>query len=95
MPSYADALSGLPQRDVGADGVDASGDLVSGDARILNAGPDSFFHQHIAVTNATGLDLNADLTASGLRGWAFDDFEVSTGFADLNGFHEEGATSFL
>jgi hypothetical protein len=87
VPSDADALSGLPQSNVGADGINASGDFVSGHARILKSGPDSFFHQRIAMTDPTGFDFNTDLTATGLRSGAFDNFEISMRFADLNGFH--------
>ena len=87
MPSQADPIPGLPERDVGAECVDASGNLVAGHARILNAGPVSLFHQRIAVADAAGLNFNAHLPAAGLRNGTLDDFKISTGLADLDGFH--------
>jgi hypothetical protein len=69
-----------------ADGIDA-GDLVSGHAGLLDAGPMSFFDQGVAVTDAAGFYLDANLAAAGLRGGALDNFEVSTCLADLNDFH--------
>jgi hypothetical protein len=87
MPAHADALARLPEGDVGTNGIDATGNLVSGDARILKTGPVSLFHQRVAVTDATSFDLNANLMAAWLRDRTFDNFEVSTWLADLNGFH--------
>jgi hypothetical protein len=49
----------------------------------------SFFHKGITVTDPARLDLDADLTARGLRNWALNDFKVSTGLADLNCLHGE------
>jgi len=89
MPAHANALSGLPQRDVGTDCIDASRDLMSRHAWILNARPEALFHQRITVTNAAGFDLNANLTTGGLRDRSLDDFETSTWLADLNGFHDD------
>jgi hypothetical protein len=87
VPTDADTLTGFPQSDVWADRIDASGDLVSGDAWIFQAWPDAFFDQSIAVANAAGFDFDADLATGGLGDWALDYFEISTGLADLDGFH--------
>ena len=87
MPANADALSGLPLRDVGADGVDASGDLVAGNARILHARPMPFFHDRIAVAYAAGFDFDAHLSRRWLRDGTLDDFEISAWLADLHCFH--------
>jgi hypothetical protein len=87
VPSHADSLPGLPQSHVGADRVDTSGNFVARDSGILETRPEPFLHQRIAVTNAARLDLDAHLTAGGLGDWALDDFEISTGFADLHCFH--------
>jgi hypothetical protein len=88
MPADTHALAGLPLANVLAHGVDAPGDLVPWNARVMDAGPMSFFDEDITMTNTASLDLNAYLTTTGLRDWAFDNFEISTRFADLNGFHE-------
>ena len=54
MPAEADALAGLEERDVGADGVDDAGDLVAGRAGKLDAGPLAFFGERVAVADAAG-----------------------------------------
>jgi hypothetical protein len=87
VPAYTDTLAGLPKSNVGADGVDASGNFVSGDARILDAWPHSFFHQHIAVADAAGLNLDANLITPWLGYGTLNDLKVSAGLADLNRFH--------
>ena len=87
VPADADALAGLPVGDVSADGVDAAGDFVSGDAGILDAGPMAFFDQRIAMADAAGFDLNSDLVAAGFGDVSFDQFEIAAGFADLDSFH--------
>jgi hypothetical protein len=89
VPAYAHTLPWLPKCHVRANRINASRDFVAGDARVLDAGPVSFFHQHVAVADAAGFDLNANLLGAGLRDRALDYFKVSTGFADLNGFHKD------
>src|ERR1700731_1261617 len=83
IPSHAYPLTGLPQGDVGADGVDASGNLVARYARILNSRPHAFLNQRVAVADATGFYFNADSPASGLRRRTLNDFEIISGLADL------------
>ncbi len=87
VPAYADALAGFPVGNVGADGIDAAGDFVSGNARILDAGPMAFFHERVAVADAAGFDFNAHLGAAGFGNISFDQFEIAAGLADLDGFH--------
>src|SRR5208282_4534041 len=87
VPSDSDALAGFPVGNVSADGVDAAGDFVSGNARILDARPIAFLDQRIAVADATGFNFNSDLTAAGFGNVSFDEFEISAGFADLDSFH--------
>src|SRR5215469_12189419 len=87
MPADADPLSLLPQRDIGADLVDASGNLVTWHARILNSWPQAFFYQHVAVADAARVHLDTNLPAPRLRDRTLDNFKISTGFADLNRYH--------
>jgi hypothetical protein len=87
VPSDADALAGLPVGNVGADGIDAAGDFVSGNARILDAGPVAFLYERVAVADAAGFDFNPDLAAGGLGNVSFDEFEITAGLADLDSFH--------
>jgi hypothetical protein len=87
VPSDSHALAGLPVGNVGAGGVDAPRDFVSGDARILEPRPIAFLYEHIAVADATGFDFNADLLAGGLGDWAFYELEIAAGFGYLDYFH--------
>jgi hypothetical protein len=89
MPPNADTLAGLPQRDAGGDFVDAAGDFVSRHARILQAGPDAFFDQSVAMADAARFNFDADLAGAGLGNGAVDHFQISVGLADLDGFHGE------
>ena len=93
MPAHTNALGGLPLCYIGAYRVDAACNLGAGHTRILDSGPVAFFYQRIAVTNAAGFDLDADLAPRRLRNGAFDDFKISTGLADLNGFHGDDSLS--
>ena len=43
VPADADALALLPLGDIGAEFIDDARDFVSWNARILNAGPGTFF----------------------------------------------------
>jgi hypothetical protein len=87
MPTDSDALAGFPVGYVGAHGVDAAGNFVSGNARVLDAGPLAFFHQRIAVADAASLDSNPDLAAAGLGNVSLDEFEFAAGFGDLDDLH--------
>src|SRR5258708_7708795 len=87
VPSDADALARFPVCYVGADGVDAAGDFVSGDAWVLGGGPIPFLHEGVAVADATGFDFDPDLVAGGFGDVSFDDFEITARLADLVGFH--------
>src|SRR5260370_27458100 len=78
VPSHSYALAGFPVGYVGADGVDAAGDLVSGNARILEAWPIAFLYQHVAVADAAGFDFDPDLVAGGLWDGSFSRFLNST-----------------
>jgi hypothetical protein len=72
VPAYADALPGLPSGDVFADGVNATGDFVTRDARILKTRPQTFFDESIAVADAGRIYLHANLSRPGLGDIAFD-----------------------
>jgi hypothetical protein len=87
MPADADALAGLPLRNAVANGVDAAGYFVAGNARVLDSRPMAFFYERVAVADAAGFNLDADLPARGLGNVAFDEFKISAGLAYLDGFH--------
>jgi hypothetical protein len=75
-PTDSDALTALPGTDIGADLVNHAGDFVSGRPRILDTGPNPFFGQDVTMTNATGFDLDADLSGSRIGDLAFDQLEI-------------------
>src|SRR5262249_14819437 len=87
VPADSNAVAFLPFRNAGAELIHDAHNFVSGYARIGHAGKASFFRQHIAVTDATCLHLNADLACLRLRNVAFDDFKIGARFGDLYGFH--------
>ena len=87
MPAHAHTLAGFPLRDVSPNRVDASGDLMARNARILQSGKARLFYDNVAVADAAGLNLDPYLGAAGFRNRALHHFEVSTWFADLYGFH--------
>jgi hypothetical protein len=76
VPAYSDALALLPRGDTGAYFVDDAGDFVTGDAGILDSGPETLHREGVAVTDATGLDFDADLSGGGAGYFAVDDLEA-------------------
>ena len=58
MPTDTDALSGLPFGNTGTKFIDYADDFVPWNAGILNAGPNAFFGEYVAMANAAGLHLD-------------------------------------
>ena len=87
VPAHANSLALLPESDVRAELVDDSGDFVSGDTRILQAGPLAFFYQEVAVADSTGLHFDAYGVGSGDGYGAVYEVEAAAGGGDLDGFH--------
>jgi hypothetical protein len=56
-------------------------------AGILKSRPDPFLYEHIAVADATGFHLDANLSAPGFRLRALDDFEIPSWLTHLHCFH--------
>jgi hypothetical protein len=67
--------------------VDASGNFVAGNARVLQPGEAGLLDHHVAVADAAGLDLDPYLGATGLRNRTLNYFPISAWFADLCRFH--------
>src|SRR5262249_16441516 len=76
VPAHADALAVLPGGDTGANLVDAPHYLMTGDAGVRDAGPETVLDQVIAVANAARFDLDADLIRSRLGKRPLHRFEV-------------------
>src|SRR5262249_29058079 len=90
MPAHACALSFLPRGNARADCIDDTGHFVPGNARVLYARHHAFFREHVAVANATRLDLDPDLSGTRLRNLALDDFKISARHGDLCNLHGGG-----
>src|SRR6266567_3970539 len=88
VPADACTLADLPVGHVRADGVDPPGDLVAGDAGILQARPEPILDQDIAMADPAGLDFDAYLPAAGLRDRTLDQLELPTGLAHLHRLHQ-------
>ena len=86
-PADADPLAGAPGGDVGPDGVDAAGDLVTRHRRIVDAGKRAGGDQGIAVADAAGLDLDAHLARPRLGDRPLDQLERGIGLGDLDDPH--------
>ena len=87
MPTDADPLPLLPRGNIFTDFIDDARHFVSGNAGILNSGPQSLFREYVAVANATGLHLDAHMPCSWFGNCALDDLEVSSGAGNLRDFH--------
>src|SRR5438105_5672574 len=95
VPTDAHALAGLPSGHPGPDGVDASGDLVPGHARQLEPGEGASLDHRVAVTDATCLDLDADLSRSRLGDLPVHQLERCPGLRNLDGLHGRHRSSCL
>src|SRR5690349_3336065 len=89
VPAYPHAIATLPHGDIFAHSVDTPRNLVPWRTRILQSpqGPMPFFDNRVTVTDPTGLDLDAYLSASRLRNRSLNNFEITSGTRKLDGFH--------
>jgi hypothetical protein len=87
VPTDADSLINCPRCDVGTHGIDAPGDLMTGDTRILKSGPDAVLDHCVAMANAACLDLHAYVAGTRFGNVAFDEFPFATCFAYLRCLH--------
>src|SRR5437763_4752550 len=67
MPSHADAVTHTKRRHALAERIDHARHLMAGNTRQPEPGPEALGHELIAVTDATGVDPDADLGAARLR----------------------------
>src|SRR5262245_52699953 len=88
VPTDPDPLARLPKRNIGTDRVDSSRDFMSWHPWIFESGgPVTFFDEHIAVADAAGFHLDANLVMLWLGDGALADFKVSPRLRDLHDFH--------
>ncbi len=83
MPADAHALARFPLGNARAHGIHRADHFMAGHARILQTGPVTFLDQRIAVTDATGVDLDPHQPGTGLRDFTLHDFKRPAGAADL------------
>jgi hypothetical protein len=72
MPSHSYALAWFPCGDPRAHDVDASHHLVSGNARVLNAGKRSFLGERVTVADAASFHSDSDRSEARVGNFAFD-----------------------
>src|SRR5258708_36073988 len=87
VPANAYPLADAPCGHTRSNSIDATGDFVLWDAWRLQTGPRAIFNKHIAMADATCLDLNSYLSRPGFWNIAFHQFPVPTGLANLCRFH--------
>src|SRR5262249_21598449 len=87
VPADANAVTFFPTRDALAHCIDASGKFMTRNTRILKTRPQTFFDQHVAVTNPAGFNFHAHLSRTGLGNFSFDQFKISAWFSNLRCFH--------
>ena len=87
VPADTDPLARLPSRDTRAERVDRPCDLVSRDAGIPNARPQSLLREGITVADTASLDLDADESRARVRVFAFDELEAAIRLSDLHRAH--------
>ena len=76
VPADTDTLPLLPRGNTGAHFIYNARHFVSGDAVILNPGPDSVFSEYVAVADPTSLHLDAHLSGARLRNLALNDLKI-------------------
>src|SRR5207245_10998693 len=91
VPADSDPLARRPSGDARADRVDGASDLVPGDARILDAGPESELGKGVTVTDAARLDLDAHGSGTGLGDLALDELEGGIRTSGLRDTHHRPA----
>ena len=83
----ADALPILPLGNTGTHFIDDAHDFVSWSAGILNARPQAFFRERVAMADATGLHLDSHVSRAGLRNFTLYDLEIRSRCRNLRRLH--------
>ena len=87
VPAYTDPHAHFPIRYICSHCIDYSHDLMARDTRILDAGKATGDGEHVAVTYAAGLNLDAHLARLRFRDVALDDFKIGIRPGKLDDFH--------
>src|SRR3989442_963411 len=87
MPAHTDPLALLPRCRARADLVNDAGHLVACDARVLQPRPMSLLHEHVTMTDPTGLHLEAHLVRPRRRHLSLDHLEWAARTTNLHRSH--------
>src|SRR5262245_46588438 len=87
MPTDTNPLTSCPGRHVIAQRIDAPANFMTWNTRILKPRPETVFDEHVAVTDAAGLNFNANLPCAWFRDISLNQFPISAGFTDLRCLH--------
>jgi hypothetical protein len=87
IPSHPHLLTFLPISQPCADLINNPGNFMPRHARIFDAWPNTFFRQHIAVTDAASLNANSSLALAWLRYISFNKLNWPTRAGHLRGYH--------
>src|SRR5438552_8228918 len=77
VPSDTDPLAASPSDHSRADGVNRAGNLMTRDARVLNAGPKALFDQRITMADAARRDFDSNCSRRRFRYRSFDNLKLS------------------
>jgi hypothetical protein len=94
VPTHTYALAHIPAADMAAEGVNATGYFMPGNARIFQTRPQAIFDEHVAMANTTCFHLNPNLVFSWLRNVALDQFPFPTRLTNLCNLHALHKHSF-
>src|SRR5262245_43399380 len=87
-PADADSLARAPVGHLRSHGIDAAGDLVTGDGGKVDPGKSARDHVRIAIADAARLDLDPRLAGSGLRYRPLHELERRIRLRHLNDAHD-------
>ena len=87
VPADSHALPGFPLVHFGAEFIDLSDDLMSGNPGVANAGEPAFFYNCIAMADAAELNLDTDFGFPGFGEVFLNQFKFRAGRGYLHGFH--------
>lgn len=94
VPADTHTLPWFPRRDARPHFVDQSGNFVPGDTWKLKPRPVSFFHKHVTVTDAAGLNLYPHLTRFRSGNLAVDQLPIGPRSSRLHSLHARHYGSF-
>src|SRR5262245_45996681 len=87
VPPYANAIAFLPGPGSRSQSIKAAGNFVARHTRKLQARPEPFFYQHVAVADPAGFHFYAHLPRPWFGNIAFNQLKIAGCFANLGHFH--------